>query len=889
MAADPGAIAQRLTLEPTGFVRGIGSAITSLSKFAGGIGIAGAALGLLATQQFRKATDAAQRFEDNLVRLNKVAGPDIGAPLAKSIRELSTELPVAQQRLFEVAESAVRLGVTGTKNIKEFVTVMAEIETVTDMTAIKASESFARLAAIMDVPISQVRNLASVANELSDTMATNFTEIVNSAGQIAPVMTQMGVAPEKILAFAAAQNEVNISVRRGARSLRSFTQQLDETNRLANIAGPLGMTNDELRNMIDNSPVETLMLIVQRMKEGGDAARDLREAFDSAARIGIQSLSQNIESLEEAFDKANTQMEEGSSLTRQFQEFVESTSARQVILTNRLEDFRAEIGENLLPLRAGVVGFFSSFVRGLRNMHRALDPSQRALESMPEEAVGRLKEAFGELQRRQGGPLQGRGGGILQGGGAIDWAEAGKNTSAFAHVIENLAGQFEDAGRAAEFMRAATDEVEGALNDDDITTLEEAVKTASDLAIMFLELERRAIAAGEGAEELDPPLSDLEERLKGMDLAFAKLKLEERFDGLDFSEITDDQAKVLLDLMQTEIALTDGEEAAMRFQHRLQGFSGTVSNFIIETKRSNEALGKSREEFEDQLESLVAYGEALEEGADAVRLLRLEEEGYDADEAKRIMQQEDRNKAREDANAAVQENKDAVKALRAELAREWEQNLLNEESLLRLKMARLGVTDADREHLLLLRQMIDAQNEAEEAAESAAKRQDQMQKRLDRFDITKIETQFRFLERSIDRFSGSVVDAFESMGDSTKSFSDAFSNMTNTLIKEATRMMLNRFLFSLLSNFMGDFGGGGPELNLAPPQLPNSRPRPVNTGPASPMDGSGSSLKVENNFTIQALDSKDVTRMLNENAGRIADNTTKAIQQSAALKNRIDR
>lgn len=342
----------------------VGGMLGTLGSFAGKLGVAAGALAGFAAAMV-PAIKQANRFQENVAELEKLVGSDLARPLAVSIEELSTRLPVARQRLFDVAQSAVRLGVRGRENILAFTETMAEIEVATDLTADVAAEQFARIAAVTGTPIERIGDLADTINALSNQMATSFSEIVQSMGELAPALSQIGTPAEDIAALAASVNEVNISVSKGARRLRSFFQQIRDVGNAEDLARALNLSRERFIQLTESGDgaQQVLIRVLETMREGGEDARLLRSTLRNAANQGAGALTLRITALQRAMLTATDAMSDSAnSLEEEFGAFFETASSQTQILQNQIDQLQRQAGDDFLQMEKSVLEFAQSFL-----------------------------------------------------------------------------------------------------------------------------------------------------------------------------------------------------------------------------------------------------------------------------------------------------------------------------------------------------------------------------------------------------------------------------------------------------------------------------------------------------------------------------------------------
>lgn len=352
----------------TKFKRDILTGAAAMSRFsdkAGGLiaslgglrGAVGAATGVLAAYAGAKglagATRASIDFETQTAELAKLLGDLPAKAAAEEISDLATELPVARAELMDVAAAAARLGVRGTENIRTFTQVMAEIGVATDQSAAQAATSMARLSKITETPISQVRNLASVVNEASNTMAASFSEVLDASLRAAPGLSAIGATQPEIVALAGSLTQVSASAQRAGTRLNRMASAIANPENAEAFGAAIGMTAEGFRALVDQSPAEAILALAGAMRAGGAGAELLsREMRETGLKV-LRGLAQNLDETTSSLGRMNKAFEEGTSIGEEFARFAGITESRFEQLKNIGTDLATVIGA---PLRDALRG-----------------------------------------------------------------------------------------------------------------------------------------------------------------------------------------------------------------------------------------------------------------------------------------------------------------------------------------------------------------------------------------------------------------------------------------------------------------------------------------------------------------------------------------------------
>lgn len=357
--------------------------------------VAGTGTALIGTAlTIAEATREAAKFEVQVAELAKLVGEDVAAPLAESISDLGNELPVARDQLFNVAEAAARLGVRGVENITTFTRVVAEIGVATDLSAEVAATAMARLAKITQTPISEIRNLASAFNEASNTMAVSFSEVVDAAQRAAPGLSAIGASQPEIAALAGSTAELSASAERAGTRLNRLAAALADPRQAEDFAAALSLASDgaevtaqSFREMVAESPAETILELAEVMRGGGQAADQLAGTLQQTSLKVLRALSQNLDEARASLTRLNTAFREGTSIGEEYNRFASTAQAESQRLSNRITDLQRRVGEDFLPVWKDLLETTADIVQVFNELFQA--PLE---EFFPEEEAERFRK-----------------------------------------------------------------------------------------------------------------------------------------------------------------------------------------------------------------------------------------------------------------------------------------------------------------------------------------------------------------------------------------------------------------------------------------------------------------------------------------------------------------
>ena len=352
-----------------------GNSMLSLRKAAG---LAGGALAALSVGGLAAATSAAADFEEAMIEVEKVTDPTTAAAMSAEIRDLATNIPLAQKELAALAADAARFGVRGPENIRQFTEATAKMATATNLGTQEAGEALARLSELTDTPVDKIENLGSVVNELSNNFATSSSEIVDSMLRASGSLAQLGLNQRQIAGLTASLNEVSESSERAGTRLRRLGQELLEPGKVDDVSSALGLTAEEFEALRQNDPSEIIRRMAETMQEGGSSADKLRSTLSSTSRQAVAGLAANMEGLSDATTTANESYAAGTSLQGEFEAATSTFNSQLKLLKNRFRNSAIEIGNVFLPELTNAIKAVNTYLDSSDTLLSRLSAQEKA-------------------------------------------------------------------------------------------------------------------------------------------------------------------------------------------------------------------------------------------------------------------------------------------------------------------------------------------------------------------------------------------------------------------------------------------------------------------------------------------------------------------------------
>lgn len=273
-------------------------------------------------------------LDDSLSDVRKTTGLT-----QKEVRELYSELNTLNTRtpkkeLLELAEEAGRLGISGKKNIMDFVDVANQIKVALgDDLGGNAEEAIKEVGKLTNVfKVGEkygvdfrqsMLMVGSSINEVSANSAADAPFLIDMAKRMAGVSSQAGIAVQDIIGMAAALDEMGQTSEVSSTTLNKvIVNMFKDTGTYADIAG---MNLAEFTELLNKDANEALMKVLEGLNGNNSGLSTMAQKLDGLGLDGARSvqtlaaLASNIDLVRKNQDLANTSLESGTSLTNEYQ------------------------------------------------------------------------------------------------------------------------------------------------------------------------------------------------------------------------------------------------------------------------------------------------------------------------------------------------------------------------------------------------------------------------------------------------------------------------------------------------------------------------------------------------------------------------------------------
>jgi TP901 family phage tail tape measure protein len=387
--ADTAELAVRLTLDDK-FSRQLGRAQGSLGKFQAGVGRAGRGVGQLGAGFARVGTIAAGivaggfiaaakqaiDFDDAMAGVRKtVDETELAAAgltfedIARSFRDMATEIPISAVELAKIGETAGALGIRA-QDIDDFTRTVALLGVTTDLTSDAAAEALGKVGTILGLTGTQFQDFADILVNLGNQGASTESEIIEVTKRFAGVGKQAGLTTPQILALASAMTSLGAEPEAAGGALsRIFSNMATEiangTKKGKAFAKVTGKSLTELRGMVDKG--QALPILLDTLKGIAGLSRTEQASVlkalgitDTRARDAIVKMAQNLGFVNDQLTIAG---QSTGSLGEEAAKKFATTAAKIAILKGNLVEAAITMGEQFAPAIGRAAEKLSAFLK----------------------------------------------------------------------------------------------------------------------------------------------------------------------------------------------------------------------------------------------------------------------------------------------------------------------------------------------------------------------------------------------------------------------------------------------------------------------------------------------------------------------------------------------
>ena len=275
--------------------------------------------------------------------------------VGKALLDLSTQTSRSATELADIATVAGQLGLgvtAGVQGIIEFTEVVGEAATALNILEEEAAKMGATIINIFKYQAGDARNILSVINELSNTSVARGEEIADIVSRIGTIA---GLAFPQVAALAAYAKDLGVSTEvAGTSFVKIFTRMLSSAENFSTL---LQISTAEWIAMIEDDAVGALKAAAAAVAELGSAAQasTINKLFGQGrvyaltAKV-VEDAANSFQLLDRHVATANLQMEEGTSIGREFAAVMGTTEEQVKQTGNVITALATTAGQATLPV-----------------------------------------------------------------------------------------------------------------------------------------------------------------------------------------------------------------------------------------------------------------------------------------------------------------------------------------------------------------------------------------------------------------------------------------------------------------------------------------------------------------------------------------------------------
>ncbi|PHR57289.1 MAG: phage tail tape measure protein [Arcobacter sp.] len=251
--------------------------------------------------------------------------------------------------IYDIAEAAGQLGITGVDNIAEFTRVIGMVGLTTELSSQESATSFAKLSNSLNEPIENIETLASVANELSNTTTANVGQLLKFSQRLTGGAKTAGLMTDEIFGLSATMIDLAINFETGGTNInRVMLDIISDSNKFAEA---IGEDSAAFASSVQNEPITALQKLLQHMNglSKTDAANFLTGLGYTGTEVKdvLLKLSSNTELLTRNLKISHDEYLEGTSIMKEYEVSSKSLAAQLTKSSAMIELAFANFGSAL--------------------------------------------------------------------------------------------------------------------------------------------------------------------------------------------------------------------------------------------------------------------------------------------------------------------------------------------------------------------------------------------------------------------------------------------------------------------------------------------------------------------------------------------------------------
>lgn len=267
----------------------------------------------------------------------------------------SSEIPIAAEGLYAIAESGGQLGIAKDK-LKDFTRVTAVMSTAFDMEAEKAGDSMAKLSNIYQLPISGMEEVGDAINHLSNNTAAKADHMVDALSRIGGVSKGFGLTVIQSSALANSMLALGKTPEVAATGINALLLKMQTaTNQgkpFQKGLAKIGLTAEDMEKKVRTNAQGALIDFLETLKDLPEEKQMnvIGQMFGAEYADDISALVGGLNEYKKALDLVSDSDNYTFSMELEFDNKIATTKAQKALLENQLDRIKTTIGYALLPM-----------------------------------------------------------------------------------------------------------------------------------------------------------------------------------------------------------------------------------------------------------------------------------------------------------------------------------------------------------------------------------------------------------------------------------------------------------------------------------------------------------------------------------------------------------
>ena len=307
---------------------------------------------LAATFALRRAISfpvaAFREYQDALIGVGKVT--DLQGvkleELGESIEALGASIAsIKTTQLLAITESAARLGIRGSSNLRKFTSAVAGLQATTNITGEESTEALARLLNLTQTDTTNIDRVAASIVALGNTFAATETEIVHFTTQLSRNLVRFQPTIQEVLGLGTAFQAIGARPESASTAIGRVFGEInriirDSSAEIRQISELTGLSIEELQSRVGDDLFGIFTKLIGGLNrlqaEGGNVDEFFKAINVPSVRAisNISALANNVELLQHSLDVSSVSFEENTALQDEMAARLTTLSSKFVQLQN---------------------------------------------------------------------------------------------------------------------------------------------------------------------------------------------------------------------------------------------------------------------------------------------------------------------------------------------------------------------------------------------------------------------------------------------------------------------------------------------------------------------------------------------------------------------------